>query len=215
MPIRILILDPYAIARVGLIQTLTCQPEFEVVGESASLDDASTIISVTQPDVLIVDPKSDGDWNSLSAIHYEFPSLRTLVFTFTDDLEVASKSKQCGAAGYLIKASKLNELALAVRCVHEGRVFISHSQTRLPTPSGPKTLSRNAVRTSDVSNDPETLSARESEVLRLIAEGMTNKQAAATLYLSVKTVETYRSRIMKKFQLSDRLDLIKFARSSA
>ena len=112
-----------------------------------------------------------------------------------------------GAVGYLIKAADLDEIAVAIRSIAAGRIFICHSQHTLATPPS----NASDYRPDDGTEDHQ-LSRREREVISLLADGMTNKQVAERLFLSVKTVETYRSRVMRKCGFADRTELVQFAR---
>ena len=208
MPIKVLLVDSHTITRLGISQTLAACSDIEVIGEVETLSDGIEIARQQRPDVAVIDIDTNASetLSTLSQLHADIPGLRTLVFTATDSAEVAEQVVSCGAAGYLIKAASPDELALAIRSVHSGRLFISHSRSAL----APKVAVQSARLNNMTSKD--SLSVREREVLVRLADGMTNKQVAAELFLSIKTVETYRARIMKKFGLVDRVGLVQFAR---
>lgn len=221
MPIRVLIVDPHEIMRAGIKLACGDREDLEIVGEASSLVEARDTALETNPDVAIIDPAGDsGESESLQAIgrlHEEFPNLKILVFTTADGPDHAVRFVQAGASGYLIKAAGLDEVSVAIRSVHIGRVFISHSSPTMTKPAPHPTnhgvtnaTPGPAIESQRVPGPP--LSAREQEVLLMLADGMTNKQVAESLFLSVKTVETYRSRIMKKHGLRDRAELVQFAR---
>ena len=144
--------------------------------------------------------------------------MRILAFSSNDGPDDAARTLKAGASGFLIKIAGLDEIAVALRAVHLGRVFVSHSHPTAfcPKPAAPMTVETQKPSTAarTASESPTQLSGREREVLSLLADGMTNKQAAERLFLSVKTVETYRARIMKKHGLRDRVDLVQFARAN-
>ncbi len=208
MPIKVLLVDSHTITRLGIAQSLAACNDIEVIAEVETLSEGVQIAREQNPDVAAIDTDANASetLTTLSQLHADIPQLRTLVFTATDSAEFADQVVSCGAAGYLIKAAGPDELALAIRSVHSGRLFISHSRSTFT----PKVVSYSARLTKMTSKD--ALSVREREVLERLADGMTNKQVAAELFLSIKTVETYRARIMKKFGLVDRVGLVQFAR---
>jgi DNA-binding NarL/FixJ family response regulator len=215
MPIAILIVEPNAILRAGIQLGCQNQPDFSIAGHYDSLADA--LNHTTTPDVLVFDPATlddsqaseDYDGNLLAAWRSAHPNSKVLALASRDSADDAAGWMDQGVSGYISKHAAIEELVLAIRVVHQGRVFVSHashggrSTQRLPTKMTPHPADAN------VNID---LSDREREVLSLVAEGMTNKQAASRLFLSVKTVETYRSRVMRKHGLRDRADLVRFAR---
>ncbi|TWT76439.1 Transcriptional regulatory protein DevR (DosR) [Planctomycetes bacterium CA13] len=205
MPIQVLIIDPHAVTRLGIKQAFSSRSELEIIGEAATIAEGIRIAHDKNPDVAIIDPTAGGDQSieMLRKLHQELPRLRTLVFTAKDGPEVATQMVALGASGYLIKAADLDEVVVAIQSVHVGRLFISHSHTLRVIPS-PHSVNRETA--------CELLSQREREVLGKLADGMTNQQVAEALFLSVKTIETYRSRIMKKHKLADRAELVRFAR---
>lgn len=210
MPIKILLVDPHAITRLGIIQIFNNRDDITVVGEAATIEEGILLARETSPDVAIIDPNS-GEPDALSLLaelHTEMPELRTLVFTAVDGPEIAEQVVALGASGYLVKVACLDEVAVAIRCIYEGRVFISHSHS----PITPKANALKSAKGQQLATNASSLSEREREVLEMLADGMTNKQVAAKLFLSVKTVETYRARIMKKYNLTDRVGLVQFAR---
>lgn len=218
LPIRVLIVDQHEIMRAGIKLACRDREHLEVVGEANSLAEAHTIAIETAADVAVIDPDSGGmtGLDQLHQLHLALPKLKLLVFTANDGAEHAARIMQSGAAGYLIKQAGLEEMSLAIRAIHLGRIFISHTRHGSTAPIS-ASLCRSDDRSltdSDAKSLPQSqnLSVREREVLDMIADGMTNKQAAAKLFLSVKTVETYRSRIMKKHRLRDRAELVRFAR---
>lgn len=211
MPIRVLLVDQHEIVRAGTKLACCDHKDIAIVGEASSIEEGRKLALETAPDVLIVDP--DCDPNGLDAIALlgrEFTQAKIVVFTSNDGPDYASQIMMAGVSGYLIKTAGMDEIPVAIRLVHQGRVFISH--TRHQQTQTPKLAT--AVKTVPIESNATHLSGRELEVLTLLADGMTNKQVAAQLYLSVKTIETYRSRIMKKYQLRDRADLVQFARRS-
>ncbi len=222
MPIRVLVMDRHEILRAGIKLTCSDRDDLEFVGEACSLEAGRRMAAATNPDVAIIDPDCDGvdGIEGIARLHREMPSLKILVFTARDSPEHAARILQAGAAGYLIKVASLDEIAVAIRSVHIGRIFISHTHCAVAAPKSMHTdqITEHALpkptAQSDSTPQPRLLSDREQEVLALLADGMTNKQAAEQLFLSIKTVETYRARIMKKHGLHGRSELVRFARQT-
>ena len=212
MPIRIVIVDRHAIVRAGIRQSCAQRSDLEILAEESELEGCVERIASVGPDVVIVDPQTS-DARAPVLVRQlcdRVPEARVIVFTEMDRSDFARQMLASGAAGFLTKSAGLDEIVVAVTSVHAGRVFISHSNqsaVSLSTMSG-------RVDRIDAPSPPQ-LSGREREVLSMLADGYTNKQAAEALFLSVKTVETYRARIMKKHRLRDRADLIQFARREA
>ena len=205
MPIKVLVVDDRAVIRAGIRQVCAVDDGIEVVGEARSWNEARQIAVSNPPDVLVIDLHQAGGngVEVISKIRAKFSTLQILVFTDTEEWDDATRLVALGARGYLAKAATLNEIAVGIRCVHAGRIFISHSDTGIPAP--------NLISPTAALSKPD-LSERETEVITLLADGLTNKQIAEQLFLSVKTIETYRARIMKKHDLKDRAAMVRFAR---
>lgn len=240
MPTRVLLWDQREIIRAG-IKSICCQREdLQLVGETSKQDSAIALAQTHRPDVIVVEMAllKAGAHDVFECLSATNPRCETKILVLAEEnrLDVAARMTQAGASGYLTHHSSLEEIAVAIQCIAKGRIFISHShgvmsgpksrQSQLPSPGSQpasepdSTLLDSRLRPTIQTNAKSVkrrldLSAREREVLALIAEGMTNKQAAESIFLSVKTVETYRSRIMKKHGLKDRLALVKFAASIA
>ena len=210
MPIKILVVDPLEVARAGVRVAVESSSDLQIVGEFSDIRSAESQILSLQPDVILID--FDGDLNravlTISELSGRYSQCRWLICSTQDGADVATAMMRSGASGFISKAARLDELVMAIRGVYLGRIFISHA----PEPSGanapPHMPSGDQVKGPSV----EGLSQRERQVLSLIAEGFTNKQMAQLLFLSVKTVETYRSRVMRKAGLADRAAAIRFVR---
>lgn len=221
MPIRVLIVDQHEIMRAGIKLTCSDRDDLEFVGEASSLEAGLQIARATNPDVAIVDPECDGvdGLDGIRRLLDEMPALKVLVFTANDGPDYATRIMDSGACGYLIKVAGLDEIAVAIRSVHLGRNFISHTHHAVNVPKSRREEKSAKYAESGLRETPNSLplhqlSSREQEVLKLLVDGMTNKQVAGLLFLSVKTVETYRARIMKKYGLRDRAELVQFARKT-
>lgn len=203
---RILLVDDHAILRSGLRLLLDSQPDFEVVGEAENGVEAVKQATVLQPDVLLLDlnmPHMDG-LAAIKALKEEVPAVRILVLTMHEDANSLQQAIQSGAAGYVLKKAVDTELLLAIRAVLRGEMYIHSAMTQKLF------LNNNASNTETI--DLWTgLSEREYDVLKRVALGYTNSEIADELFLSTKTVETYRSRGMEKLGLQSRAQLVKSA----
>ncbi len=214
MTIKTFVVDRQEVVRWGLTLACSDAADIVVVSTAESLSSCFEEILRTSPDVVIVDVQANdaSEVDHAQRLLAAQPNLKLLVFSATDTRENIQMLLNYGASGYITKDASLAEVVIAVRAIHEGRIFISHSH---PSPSGPKSSSAlKGLTTAARSNcgEPETLSAREREVVLMLADGLTNKEVAKRLFLSVKTVETYRSRVMKKYQLRGRAELFSFAK---
>ncbi|MDF2636902.1 MAG: nreC [Pelosinus sp.] len=207
--IRIIIADDHAVLRSGLKALLHCYSQFEVIGEAGTGLEAVNLVSKQQPDVLILD-LSMPDMSGVDCIK-EIRSRRVacpiLVLTMYDDEEFIKEVMRSGANGYVLKRSADTELMEAIKRISEGKKYLNESISQ--------TLIDTLLRTTNEeydSDDPyKMLSGREREVLRYLAQGYTNTEIAEKLFISPKTVDTYRSRIMKKLNVSKKSELVNYA----
>jgi two-component system response regulator NreC len=206
--IRLLVADDHPVVRAGLRALLNAQLDMDVVGEACDGETAIARALELQPDVVIMDITMK-DLSGLSAtrqIRKQAPQVKVLVLTIHDDEEYLGRMLEAGATGYVLKQAADTELTVAIRAVHRGEVYLYPSFTRVLLKD------RLPAAEEDLDGKQDSpLSARETEVLRLVALGHTNRQIADQLYLSVKTVETYRSRLMQKLDLKDRAALVRYA----
>jgi two-component system, NarL family, response regulator NreC len=208
--IRVFIADDHAVLRAGLRLLLGAEPDIEVVGEAASAAEAVEGVRALQPDILLLDI-SMPETNGLTALHTlraEAPASRIIMLTMHDDESYLREALSAGAAGYALKQAADTELLSAVRAVYQGGTYLRPAHTHLLL-EGHGEAAPPAKIASDA--DADRLSPREQEVLRLLAMGYTNKQAADQLALSVKTVETYKARLMAKLALNSRAELVHYA----
>ena len=193
--IRLLLVDDHAVVREGLRAFLRLQPDLEVLGEAADGASAVELAESLHPDVVLLDlvmPKGDG-LVALRAIRQLAPAARVLVLTsYADDAQLFA-AMEAGAAGYLLKDVAPDALASAIRDVAEGRPAL-HPQVA-------RRLMRHTVQPEPGLAD---LTAREREVLRLIVEGLANKEIATRLSIGEKTVKTHVSRVLAKLGVVDR-----------
>ncbi len=201
MPIRVLVADDHSVVRRGLRGFLELNDEFELVGEASNGEEAVQMAQQLKPDVVLMDilmPKMDGI-EATAAIRKALPD--TEVIALTSVLEDASVvgAVRAGAIGYLLKDTEDDELCRAIKAAAAGQVQLS-----------PQAAAR-LVREVRAPESPEALSERETDVLRLIAQGHSNKEIADALALSDKTVKTHVSRILGKLSLPSRTQAALYA----
>lgn len=210
--IRILIADDHGVLRAGLRALLNSQPDMEVCAEAAGGHEAIARTAETLPDVVLLDLKMPGlgGAEAIPSVKAAHPGVRILVLTMYDDESYLRKVLEAGAAGYILKRAADTDLLSAIRSVYLGGVYLDPALGRAVVEGflSTKPVSA-AARGADA---PGTiLSEREREVLRLLAFGYTNQQIAERLFLSVKTVEGYRARLVEKLGLRDRAALTRYA----
>src|SRR3954447_23733837 len=204
MTIRIIIADDHGVVAEGLKHLVEAQADMEVVSLAVDGREALRQARETQPDVVLMDlsmPELNGA-DATRAILADSPGCRVIVLSMYAEREYVRRALKAGAIGYVVKRSAAKELVEAIRAVHAGQRYLS-------------------PRVADVVIDDyaadgkadllEKLSAREREVLQLLAEGKTGAQIAEKLSLSQKTVETYRARLVEKLGIRDVAGLVKFA----
>lgn len=202
-PIRILLVDDQRLMREGLRILLDLEPDLEVVGEVGDGRAAVEIFPELRPDVTLMDirmPELDGV-EATRRILTRHPEARVIILTTFDDDEYVFEGIRAGALGYLLKAASGEELAAAIRTVAKGGALIEPSVARRVMAEFAR-LSHPSERTQEKLLDP--LSEREIEVLKLLAQGFTNREIADRLYLAEGTVKNYVSSLMQKLSVRDR-----------
>jgi two-component system, NarL family, response regulator NreC len=205
--IRVLIVDDHAILRSGLRMLLGAQPDMDVVGEASDGAEAARLVEALHPDVVLLDlamPGTSG-LEALRMIKHNTSTTRALILSQYDDESYLRRALEAGASGYVLKRAADVELLSAIRAVARGEVYLEPMLTRLVVND---LFQRGDVATQDRA---PTLSDREREVLQLVALGNTNQQIADRLVLSVKTVETYKARVMEKLGVRGRAALVRYA----
>lgn len=206
--IRVLVADDHTIVREGVRLLLEAQPDLEVVGEASDGQEAFELVRKLQPDLVVMDIQMP-NWNGLQAtraIKQEFPHLHILALTMYESDEYFFQVLAAGASGYILKKAASTDLLAAIRAVHKGDVFLYPSVARRLVSDY---LTR--VKSGEEQSSYDGLTAREREVLKLIAEGHTNQVIAEKLVISPSTVQTHRNRIMQRLNLHTRAELIKYA----
>jgi len=206
--IRVLIADDHAVLRTGLRMLLDAQSDMHVVGEAADGAEAVNRAAELHPDVVLLDLSMPGPPGTavIERLVRLSPSPRVLVMTMHDDPAYLGAALHAGASGYVVKKAADVELLTAIRVVHRGGTFVNLTR---PGEEGAADQSHPPRATAPRPAVP--LSRREVDVLRLLAQGHTNQEAARQLTLSVKTVETHRKRLTDKLGLKSRAELYRFA----
>lgn len=205
--IRLLIADDHAVLRSGLRMLLDVQQDMAVAGEAGDGVEVLQKASELKPDVVLMDLSMPGPPSGevIRQVLRACPKTRVLVLTMHDDPAYLASAMAAGATGYVVKKVADSELLSAIRAVHAGRTFVDLTQSldssNHAIPGGARAKSE----------QPRDLSRREREVLRLLAQGYSNQQIATQIKVSVKSVETYRTRLSKKLGLTGRAELYRFA----
>jgi two-component system response regulator NreC len=201
--ITIVLADDHQVVRAGLRMLLQAEEGFEVVAEAGDVPTTERRVAAYRPRVLILDLNMPGE-SSLPAIprlRETAPHTQIVVLTMQNDPAFAREALRAGAVGYVLKEAADSELVQAVRLAAEGRTYLN-----------PELGARLAAQPQATDGPPDDLSARELEVLRLIALGFTNSEIASRLYLSVRTVESHRAHIQQKTGRMSRAALVAYAR---
>jgi two-component system, NarL family, response regulator NreC len=208
--IRVLVADDHAVLRAGVKLLINAQSDMEVVGEAADGAEAVRNTHATAPHVVLLDISMPGArfGQTIEQLVRVAPSCRVLVLTMHDDPAYLQAALLAGASGYIVKKAADVELLTAIRAVHMGRTFVD--LTRPADQQGGRDSGPGA-RAAPAGGQPRPLSQRQAEVLRLLAQGHTNQEAADHLAVSVKTIETYRKRLRDKLGLTSRAQLFRFA----
>ncbi len=204
-PCRVMVVDDHPITRQGLGQLIAATPDLDLVGEADSPMAAIEAVGEHQPDVVVADLSFRGmdGFEMIKELRSRFPDVRILVLSIHDESYYAQRTLKAGAMGYLMKQENVERVIDGIRSVYQGHVFLSDrmSQVLLSRVGGTATAPFGA----------EALTDRELEVLQLIGKGLSTRQVAEQLNLSVKTVETHRENIKQKLKLENAAQLIQYA----
>ena len=210
--IRIAVVDDHEMFRAGVIVTL--QPDFDIVGQAGDVEGAIEMIAQTKPDVVLLDVHvpggaGGGGTEILTRSHPLSPDSVFLALSVSDSPQDVGSVIRAGARGYVTKTITGDDLASSIRQVHEGYAVFSPKLAGFVLSA----FQNGGIAPEGEIHDDELdrLSAREQEVMRLIARGYTYKEVAAELFISVKTVETHVSAVLRKLQLSNRTELTRWA----
>ncbi|SOZ13413.1 putative response regulator, LuxR family [Cupriavidus taiwanensis] len=204
-PARVLLIDDHALVRDGMRMHLALQPGLRVVGEA---DDGEAALAwldragaAEMPDLVITDigMRGMGGIALAAALHDRYPELAVLIVSMHDNLEYVRQAVRAGARGYVLKDAPADELIAAIRAVLAGRVFYSAR------------IARGIAEQSPAAGPLDALTPRERDILRGIGRGLANKEIAAQLGVSVRTVETHRLNLKRKLGIEGRAGLVKYA----
>lgn len=201
MTIRLLLVDDHAVVRQGLRMFLSLDPDFEIVGEATDGHAALKLARELQPDVVLMDllmPGMDGI-EATGILRREMPDIEVIALTSVLEDSSVVGAIRAGAIGYLLKDTEANELIRAIKAAAEGQVQLS-----------PQAAAR-LMREVRAPESPEALTERETEVLRLLAQGQSNKEIARELSIGEKTVKTHVSSILGKLNVSSRTQAALYA----
>jgi len=195
--------------RSGLRLLIEKQQDMEVVGEAEDGTQALELAKKQPLDLILLDLSMAGlnGLPTLPMLKDQFPHIQILVLTMHDDASYLQQALVAGASGYILKMAVDSELLMAIRAVMRGETYIHSAMTNKLL----QNIAPDATPTKDHSNPWTSLSEREFDVLRLVSLGYTNAEIAEELFLSIKTVETYRARGMEKLKLQTRAQLVKLA----
>jgi two-component system response regulator NreC len=205
--IRLLLVDDHEIVRAGLRMLFQAEPDMEIVGEVGSGEEALRAVRDLEPDVVLMDVVMAGmsGIEATRRIKEANSDVAVLALTMHEDEQYFFEMLNAGASGYVPKRAAPDDLVSAIRVASQGNVFLY--------PTLAKLLVKDFLQRSETGITPssEELTAREREVLTCIADGMTNREIAETLVISAKTVDRHRENIMRKLNLHNRVELVRYA----
>lgn len=204
--LRVVLADDHALVRAGIRALLEKLPGIEVVGEADNGRQALELIKKTSPNLILLDISMAelGGLEALPRIVRDFPGVKVLILSGHANEEYVLRALRCGATGYMLKEAAAEELGLAIKAVAQDKTYLSPSVSRTVVESY---LQRAAGEEGPI----EQLTARQREVLQLIAEGKNTKEIASTLEVSVKTVEAHRLQLMARLNIHDVPGLVRYA----
>ena len=203
---RVLLVDDHGLVRAGIRSLLEKISGVEVIAEASNGREALELIRTNTPDIVLMDiaMKELGGLEALPRIAKSFPSVKVIVLSAHSNEEYVIRALRSGAAGYMLKDAATVELELALRAVEKGKTYLSPSVSRT-------VIDSYLERVGNASSPIEQLTARQREILQLIAEGKNTKEVAGTLDISVKTVEAHRLQLMARLSIHDLPGLVRYA----
>ncbi len=207
---KVLIADDHAIVRTGLRALLQLDPTITLVGEATGGYETIEKVSLLQPDILVLDismPDLDGI-SVVKKLIPQFPALKILILTLHDDKALLREAIKSGASGYILKQAAESDLSMAINVIMRGDMYVEPSMLHGVIDEGIKS------QWSDEREESSPLTTREIDVLKLIAQGYTNRQIGKELTISVRTVEGHRSNLTNKLGIRSRVELVRYAREN-
>jgi DNA-binding NarL/FixJ family response regulator len=204
-PIRVVLADDHALVRAGMRSLLGAMEQVQVVGEAASGEEALTLAERERPDVVLMDIAMKGmtGLDAATRLREQHPGVRVVILSMHAGEEYVLQALRAGAVGYQLKDAATGELELALRSVMRGESWFSPAVSRQVVEGYVQRVGGEAA--------ADVLTARQREVLKLVAGGKSTKEIAFDLSLSVKTVETHRAQIMERLGIRDVAGLVKYA----
>lgn len=213
-PIRILLADDHTVLRAGLVALLDGEPDIVVVGQAADGVECYAQALALRPDIILMDinmPKGGG-LEALSKVHGVLPDAKVLILTMHDDIGYLKRVLSAGGSGYILKQAASEELLSAIHAVNDGGIFIHPHHAQALVLDSERADDTGTHRTDELlAQRYDSLSEREREVFRLLTLGHSNGEIAELTFLSVKTVETYKARLMRKLGTASRAELVHVA----
>lgn len=205
LPIRVVLADDHALVRAGMRSLLSGMAQVQVVGEAASGEEALVLAERERPDVVLMDIAMKGitGLEAAARMRDQYPEVRVVILSMHSGEEYVLQALRAGAVGYLLKDAATGELELALRSVMRGESWFSPAVSRQVVEGYVQRVGGEAA--------ADVLTARQREVLKLVAGGKSTKEIAFDLNLSVKTVETHRAQIMERLGIRDVAGLVRYA----
>jgi len=204
--IRVALADDHALVRAGIRALLERLPQIVVVGEASSGREILNLVKKEAPDVVLLDITMS-ELSGLEALPHivsDYPAARVIILSGHANEEFVLRALRCGAAGYMLKDAAAEELGLAIKAVTGGKMYLSSSISRT-------VIESYLERSSGQASAAEHLTARQREILQLIAEGKGTKEIAYMLGISIKTVEAHRAQLMDRLGIHDIAGLVRYA----
>jgi DNA-binding NarL/FixJ family response regulator len=204
---NVFVVDDHAIVREGLTTLINKEPDLNVCGTAHDASSALNALLNIQPDLVIVDLTlaSSSGLDVIVSITARYPAIRVLVFSMHEETVFAERCIKAGACGYIMKNDEPGELINAIRKIMKGKIYLSEKMTEY--------VLNKAMNVKDAQNKDivETLSDREFQVFQFIGQGLSSKQIATSLNLSIKTIDTFREKLKCKLGLNNGLELVQYA----
>ena len=198
--IRLVIVDDHPLVLDGLVSRLERSQQVDVIGRASNGKEAIEVVEDVMPDVVLMDinmPVMNGI-DAAEIFKEKFPTVKLLVLSMHDDREYVMNMARAGAKGYVLKSASADEMLMAIKAVNMGGIYYSPSIAEI-------------LMSVDQQSSDDTLSSREQVVLKLLAQGMSNKEMARELDISIRTVETHRRNIKLKLEISNTPGLVRYA----
>ena len=214
-PIRVVLAEDHELVRAGICSLLMVEDGIEVVAQACDGNEALRLIRELQPDIALLDVKMAGlnGLETAERVTQEWPGVRVIMLSLYADEEYVLRAIRCGASGYLLKEASPTELVTAIRTVAGGDLYLSQSVSKHVIADYSRQMSTqdHATNRASANQAGNQLTRRQLEILQLIAQGLTTQQIAEKLFISPKTVETHRLKVLERLGLQTVADLVRYA----